>query len=56
MSVEEKVLNTNIDKDGNIFVNEDMLNELYNLFAKIDSSDDFKLLLQDLCARLPYGV
>lgn len=30
-------------------INEDMLNELYNLFAKIDSSDDFKLLLQDLC-------
>ena len=26
-----------------------MLNELYELFAKIDNAEDFKLLLDDLC-------
>ena len=30
-------------------ISEQMINELYELFAKIDSADDFRLLLDDLC-------
>ena len=30
-------------------ISTEMLNELYELFAKIDNAEDFKLLLDDLC-------
>ena len=30
-------------------ISNEMLNELYELFAKIDNAEDFKLLLDDLC-------
>ncbi len=30
-------------------INEDMLQEMYELFAGIDSAEDFKLFLDDLC-------
>ncbi len=30
-------------------ISEDMLQEMYELFAGIDSAEDFKLLLDDLC-------
>lgn len=29
--------------------NKKNLNELYNLFAKIDNAEDFRILLDDLC-------
>ncbi len=30
-------------------ISDEMLNELYELFAKIDNPEDFRLLLDDLC-------
>ena len=30
-------------------ISNDMLNELYELFARIDNPDDFRILLDDLC-------
>lgn len=30
-------------------ISEEMLEELYRLFAEIDNPDDFRLLLDDLC-------
>lgn len=30
-------------------ISEQMINELYELFAEIDSAEDFRLLLDDLC-------
>ena len=30
-------------------ISNEMLNELYELFAKIDNPDDFRILLDDLC-------
>lgn len=30
-------------------ISEEMLNELYELFARISSPDDIRLLLEDLC-------
>lgn len=30
-------------------INEQRLNDLYELFAKIDNPEDFRLLLDDLC-------
>lgn len=30
-------------------ISQEMLNELYELFARIDNPDDIRLLLEDLC-------